>query len=121
VPAHCYLAAAFAENAAHAYISHRNSFCCLRFTNPAGIGATLDLADAVVRGKAKLSAQQMRLLIELLPYHLPKLSAVAVGHFNGQDFAAQLDRAIQRSAAGPPLKLIEAQAIERDVDQCPDH
>jgi hypothetical protein len=74
----------------------------------------IDLADAVVRGKVKLNPPQMRLLIEMLPYHLPKLSAVAVGHFTGQDFAAQLDRAIQRSAAGPPLKLIEAQAIEAD-------
>jgi hypothetical protein len=79
-------------------------------------GMTLvDLADAVVRGKVKLSPQQMRLLIELLPYHLPKLSAVAVGHFNGQDdFAARLDRAIQRSLAGKPIKLIEAQTIEVD-------
>jgi hypothetical protein len=34
----------------------------------------------------------MRLLIKLLPYHLPKLSAVAVGHFTEQDFAARLDR-----------------------------
>ena len=81
----------------------------------------VELADAVVRGKVKLSPQQIRLLIELLPYHLPKLPAVAVGHFNGQDFAAQLDRAIQRSAAGPPLKLIETQAIESDADRCPDH
>jgi hypothetical protein len=74
----------------------------------------VDLADAVVRGKIKLSPQQMRLLIELLPYHLPKLSAVAVGHFTEQDFAARLDRAIRRSAAGAPLKLIEAQAVEVD-------
>jgi hypothetical protein len=29
------LAAAFAERAAHAYLCHSNSFCCLRFTNPA--------------------------------------------------------------------------------------
>jgi hypothetical protein len=46
----------------------------------------------------------------------PKLSAVAVGHFTGQDFAAQLDRAIQWSAAGPP-KLIEAQAVEMRADE----
>ena len=80
-------------------------------------GMTLvELADAVVRGKLKLTGQQMRLLIELLPYHLPKLSAVAVGHFTGQDFAARLDRAVQRSAAGPPLKLIEAQAVQVEND-----
>ena len=67
----------------------------------------VDLADAVVRGKVKLSAQQMRLLIELLPYHLPKLSAVAVGHFEGTDFAGRLDKAVQRST-----KVIEGKAIQ---------
>jgi hypothetical protein len=33
---------------------------------------------------------------------------------NGQDFASMLERAIQRSSAGKPIKLIEAQAIEAD-------
>jgi hypothetical protein len=37
-----------------------------------------------------------------------------MGHFTKEDFAAMLDRAIQRSAAGAPLKLIEAQSIEVD-------
>jgi hypothetical protein len=53
-----------------------------------------------------------RSAVEALPFEEPKLSAVAVGHFTGQDFAAQLDRAIQWSAADPPIKLIEAQAVE---------
>jgi len=43
-----------------------------------------------------------------------------MGHFTKEDFAAVLDRAIQRSAAGPPLKLIETQATARDANQCPD-
>jgi len=36
----------------------------------------------------------MRLLIELLPYHLPKLSAVAHVKY---DFAGELDRALERA------------------------
>jgi hypothetical protein len=38
-----------------------------------------ELAEQVVRGKVKLSRSQMRMLIELLPYYAPKLTAVAVG------------------------------------------
>jgi hypothetical protein len=67
----------------------------------------VELADAAVRGKVKLSAQQMRLLIELLPYHMPKLSAVALGHFEGSDFTGKLERAISRSA-----KVIEGKVLQ---------
>jgi hypothetical protein len=56
-------------------------------------------------------------MIELLPFHAPKLSAVGVGHLNGTDFASRLDRAIQRSLAGKPIKLIETQAIEVEPEQ----
>jgi hypothetical protein len=52
------------------------------------------LADEVVRGKRTLSRDQMRLLIELLPYHLPKLSATAHVRF---DFAGELERALERA------------------------
>jgi len=45
-----------------------------------------ELAEQVVRGKGKLSSPQLRMLIELLPFHLPRLSAVAVGRLTGEDF-----------------------------------
>src|SRR5215831_18722648 len=67
-----------------------------------------ELAEQVVRGKVKLSPPQMRMLIELLPFHLPKLSAVAVGRLTGEDFASRLDRAVEASNRA---KLIEAHAI----------
>jgi hypothetical protein len=38
-----------------------------------------ELAEQVVRGKVKLTPPQLRMLIELLLFHLPKLSAVGVG------------------------------------------
>ena len=50
----------------------------------------------------------MRLLIELLPYYRPKL--MAVGVMNGDSFAAQLDRAIERNQRRG-MKLIEAKPV----------
>jgi hypothetical protein len=61
------------------------------------------IADEVVRGKRTLSRDQMRLLIELLPYYLTKLKATANFNFN---FADQLEkelRAIERSKQPLPL------------------
>jgi len=80
-------------------------------TIPIGIGAKR-LLQMVYRGEVKLSPQQMRAAIECLPFEEPKLATVGVAHITGKDFAAMLDRAINRSLAGPPAKLIEAQAIE---------
>jgi hypothetical protein len=74
----------------------------------------MQLADAVVRGKMKLSPPQMRLLIELLPYHAPKLTAVATATLDGKSFAELLDKALERSASVRPLKLIEARADPTD-------
>jgi hypothetical protein len=74
---------------------------------PKGVTAP-ELADMAMRGEVKLSPQQMRAMIELLPFHAPKLSSVALGYLNGTDFASRLDRAIDRSERA---KLIEAHAI----------
>ena len=72
----------------------------------------LELAEAVVRGKIALTPQQERMLRELLPFFAPKLTAVATTSMNGADFSSLLERAIQRSLAGKPIKLIETQAVE---------
>ena len=69
----------------------------------------LELVEQVVGGKRKLSREQMRMLIELLPYYAPKLTAIAVGTLNGQDFYTRLDRAVERSERA---KVIEAKAVE---------
>jgi hypothetical protein len=63
-----------------------------------------ELAEQVVRSRVKLSPPQLRMLIELLPFHLPKLSAIAVGRLTGDDFASRLDRAVDASNRA---KLIE--------------
>jgi hypothetical protein len=74
---------------------------------PKGVTAP-ELADMVMRGEVKLSAQQMRAMVELLPFHAPKLSSVGVGFLNASDFASRLERAINRSNAA---RLIEGYAI----------
>jgi hypothetical protein len=73
-----------------------------------------ELAEQVARGKRKVSAQQMRMLVELLPYYSPKLTAIAVGTLNDQDFYARLERAIERSERVLNAKQIEAKAERID-------
>jgi hypothetical protein len=68
------------------------------------------LAEQVARGKVKLTPMQQRMLIELLPFLMPKLSAVSHVTDAGS-FAQQLDRAINRSNKA---KLIELKAVEVD-------
>jgi hypothetical protein len=68
------------------------------------------IADEVIRGKRTLTPPQMRLLIELLPYYKPKLTAIA--HYQGS-FAEALEREIEKRVnRPPPSKLIEGRAVE---------
>jgi hypothetical protein len=76
-----------------------------------------ELAEQVVRGKVKLSPQQLRVLIELLPFHAPKLSAVAHGQLRGEDFFTRLDRAVARSDAVRFVKFIEGRVVNDDDDR----
>jgi hypothetical protein len=64
----------------------------------------------VMRGEVKLSPQQMSAMIELLPFHAPKLSAVGVGYLTNDTFAEKLERWISRSEKAKFPKLIEARA-----------
>jgi hypothetical protein len=68
----------------------------------------LELADQVVRGKVKLSSQQMRMVIEMLPFIAPKLSAVGFVR-DADTFASRLERATERSnkVRKEPMRLIE--------------
>jgi hypothetical protein len=75
---------------------------------PKGVTAP-ELADMVMRGEVKLSPQQMRAMVELLPFHAPKLSNVAHGYLTGNDFPSRLERCIERSERA---RLIEGTVIE---------
>lgn len=74
----------------------------------------IELADMVVRGKVKLSPPQQRMLIEMLPFVAPKLSAVA--HVvNGDDFASRLERCIARSG-----KVLNAKPLALPAPKLPE-
>jgi hypothetical protein len=75
---------------------------------PKGVTAP-ELADMVMRGEVKLSPQQMRAMVELLPFHAPKLTAVAHGSLHGEDFYSRLERAWQRS-----MQVIEGRCERLD-------
>jgi hypothetical protein len=64
------------------------------------------------KARVKLSPPQQRMLIEMLPYIAPKLSATAITTMNGQSFAEALDRCIARSKA--PLALNSPTVIEHE-------
>jgi hypothetical protein len=64
---------------------------------------SLDLLQKVYRNPKQPITQRIRCAIEALPFEHPKLSAVAHASLSGNDFATMLDRAVQRSLAGPPL------------------
>ena len=73
---------------------------------------SLDFLRKVYRSVRQPMSRRMRAAIEALQHEHPRLQATATTNMSGQDFASVLERAIQRSLAGKPIKLIEAQAIE---------
>src|SRR6516164_7251897 len=67
----------------------------------------LDFLEAVYLNPNLPLNTRMRAAIEAAPFKHPKLSATAVGHFDGKSFAEALERAIERSKkpSPPPLPL----------------
>jgi hypothetical protein len=51
-------------------------------------------------------------VIEAMPHEHPRLGAVAIGSLNGADFAAMLERAIERSEKSREVKQFEGSAID---------
>ena len=68
--------------------------------------------EMVYRGLIVLSPQQFRAAVECLQFEVPKVSAVAISHMNGNDFASALDRAIARSSGVPALPSPETPQLD---------
>jgi hypothetical protein len=65
---------------------------------PKGITAR-QFMQMVMRGEIDPEPKQLNAAKVLIEYEEAKLTAVAVGHFEGKDFASQLERALARSEA----------------------
>ena len=63
----------------------------------------LDFLEAVYCNPNLPLATRLRAAIEAAPYKHPKLSAAAIGHFEGKTFADALEKAIERSKQPVPL------------------
>ena len=63
------------------------------------------------RNPMEETSKRIRAATEALPHESPRMSAVSVGYYTGNDFATRLDRCIDRSERA---KLIEGRVIERD-------
>jgi hypothetical protein len=65
---------------------------------PAGVTAR-QFMQMVMRGEIEPTPGQRTAAKVLIEYQEPKLTAVAVGHFDGQSFAQALERCLARSEA----------------------
>ena len=66
----------------------------------------MELADKVVRGKVKHRTATV-MLIEMLPYIAPKLSATAIATMDGKTFAEALDRARSKSGGATSAEVLK--------------
>ena len=76
---------------------------------------SLQLLQAIYKNRKQPLNARVRCAIEALPFENPKVSAVAVSHMNGQDFASALERAIRRSKS--PLVLNAPAVIEHEPSE----
>ena len=93
-------------------LAHQKRLGEINYREPKTISA-LKYLQSIYRNPMEPTGVRIRAAIESLPYENPKLSAVAVGYMNAEDFASRLDRAIERSNG----KLIEARVIEVDRER----
>jgi hypothetical protein len=58
----------------------------------------------------------MRAAIKAMPHELSRFGAVAIGSISGADFAAMLERAIERNGKAIVVKQIQASANDLTPD-----
>jgi len=72
---------------------------------------SLEYLQRIYRDPTQPTPVRMRAAIEALAFENPKLSSVALGYLTATNFAARLERCIERSNRAT---LIEGSVIERD-------
>lgn len=76
----------------------------------------LALLQAIYRNKQVPLPVRMRAASLAVPFETPRLSAMAFASMNTNDFAAALDRAIQRSNGKAPLTIDATANAEEQVE-----
>jgi hypothetical protein len=76
----------------------------------------LDFLEAVYLNPSLPLGMRMRAATEAAKYKHPRVSAVAVGHFDGLSYADALERAIKRSQSPLPLPA-PGKTIEHDANE----
>ncbi len=74
-------------------------------TEPAN---ALEYVQDIYKGRRPIDPWRFRAAMAALPFESPKLAVTAL-LANGEDFAAMLDRAIERRGKGREIKQIEAE------------
>src|SRR5262245_33961084 len=64
---------------------------------------SLELLQTVYKDRKQPLNVRVRCAVEALAHEYPRVSAVAVSHMDGKDFATALERAIERSRKPVPL------------------
>jgi hypothetical protein len=77
----------------------------------------LEYLQSIYRNALEATTVRMRAAIECLPFENPKLSATAIGHFDGQTFAEALDRCLERSRQPPQLNGKVQELPESELKQ----
>jgi hypothetical protein len=79
---------------------------------------SLHFLQRIYRDAKQPMTRRLRAAIEALPFEAPKLSAVAVGHMRGQDFAALLEKAIARSGKSKEIAVASHQLPSSEGEWC---
>src|SRR5262249_18600845 len=78
---------------------------------------SLQLLQTVYRDRKQPLNVRVRCAVEALAHEYPRVSAVAVSHMDGSDFATALERAIERSGVNKPTPLPAPKVIEAPMEQ----
>src|SRR5215472_16546128 len=87
---------------------------CMKMENDENEITPVDFMEAVYLNPNLPLNTRLRAAIEAAPYRHPKLATTAHGHFEGKDFASQLERAIARSRGEIPALLTAPKVVEHD-------
>jgi len=90
---------------------HRDDILRQRMSQPSSLplgDTSLSFLQRVYRSVTQPMSRRMQAAMAARPHEHPKLGAVATVSMSGDDYAAMLDRAIERSRAGAPdFRLIQ--------------